>query len=821
MLHSRSTLFSETATVTSTSGCLSSSTFRRLGRVVFDALVNSGDWKHTGEGSNRIVKGKEKLVEKNHDILEPYRLPPEINLLLLGAGECGKTTLLKQLLISQQKFNDYIGTSDFLSNIAAGIVESLKKVVRHGFIHGSAPWARNSTKSSHIAFYNSLDQFSTLPETQILGPIIRCAEEYVRTPSAMLGLVRDDNTDYFLSLLDKLMQRQRQNSHSSLTYTPSETDAIRCYVKTCGIHPVKLTFENKIYRVFDCGGQRAERKKWRHCAEQASVVVFVASLSEYDQVLVEDPAMNRMIESQILFHAICRSTWFTDVPIILILNKRDVLERKLRTSPINRHFTDYLGGDDVDAACDYFARSFASFAQGKPQLQVYLTSAIDVYEVVGPVVRVGPNELHFSDPAAYADIYSSPAKLPKDPHIYKVHAFGLPSNVFTEVDPKAHAVLKSMLGSFFSRQGILKLEGVIQDQINKLLSQLIQNHKTTPANMKYAFRAATFDIITRYTFRTNLDMTSYPSFKHPIMLTIDGRIRTKWVFRHFPFLVWLSKSVPKWLSGVLIPASTSQLGALQDMGQLVDEALRNANKQEAEEDQYEKGDQDVFYTLIRNAGTKYRHVITREYLVSEGMDLRLAGSGTVANACTIGSRYLVKHPEVRRKLQTELDEVWPDKDQPMPLERLEKLPYLTAVIKESLRLSHGVVTPMSRVVSDVNVIIAGHAVPPGTVVGIANTFVHLNTDIFPDPTRFYPERWLDAKDNGRSLDRYLVAFGKGPRTCLGINLAWSEMYMILGNIFRKLEFKNHNDLGREITFRDVWVPLWEGDVLSATVSERG
>ncbi|KAI3615269.1 benzoate 4-monooxygenase cytochrome p450 [Moniliophthora roreri] len=444
-----------------------------------------------------------------------------------------------------------------------------------------------------------------------------------------------------------------------------------------------------------------------------------------------------------------------------------------------------------------------------------------LHEVYGPVVRVGPNELHFSDPAAYADIYSSPAKLPKDPHIYKVHAFGLPSNVFTEVDPKAHAVLKSMLGSFFSRQGILKLEGVIQDQINKLLSQLIQNHKTTPANMKYAFRAATFDIITRYTFRTNLDMTSYPSFKHPIMLTIDGRIRTKWVFRHFPFLVWLSKSVPKWLSGVLIPASTSQLGALQDMGQLVDEALRNANKQEAEEDQYEKGDQDVFYTLIRNAGTKYRHVITREYLVSEGMDLRLAGSGTVANACTIGSRYLVKHPEVRRKLQTELDEVWPDKDQPMPLERLEKLPYLTAVIKESLRLSHGVVTPMSRVVSDVNVIIAGHAVPPGTVVGIANTFVHLNTDIFPDPTRFYPERWLDAKDNGRSLDRYLVAFGKGPRTCLGINLAWSEMYMILGNIFRKLEFKNHNDLGREITFRDVWVPLWEGDVLSATVSERG
>ncbi|EEB90991.1 hypothetical protein MPER_10726 [Moniliophthora perniciosa FA553] len=369
--------------------------------------------------------------------------------------------------------------------------------------------------------------------------------------------------------------------------------------------------------------------------------------------------------------------------------------------------------------------------------------------------------------------YRSFVYRPIHPHLYKVFEFGLPSSVFTEVDPKAHVVLKSMLGSFFSRQGILKLEGVIQDQINKLVSQLIPNHKTTPADMKYAFRAATFDIITQYTFRTNLDMTSYPAFKHPIMLTVDGRIRSKWAFKHFPFLVGLSKSVPKWLSGILMPSSTWQLGALRDMGQLVDEAMRST---EAEED---KEDRNVFYTLIRNAGTKYRHLITRGYLVSEGLDLRVAGSDTVANACAIGSRYLVKYPEVRRKLQTELDEAWPDRDRPMPLEKLEKLPYLTAVIKESLRLSHGVVTPMSRIVSDTDVSIAGHAVPPGTVVGIANSFVHLNADIFPDPTRFYPERWLDAKENGHSLDRYLVTFGKGPESCLGITV--SEMYMILRN----------------------------------------
>ncbi|KAK7047469.1 hypothetical protein VNI00_006700 [Paramarasmius palmivorus] len=150
----------------------------------------------------------------------------------------------------------------------------------------------------------------------------------------------------------------------------------------------------------------------------------------------------------------------------------------------------------------------------------------------------------------------------------------------------------------------------------------------------------------------------------------------------------------------------------------------------------------------------------------------------------------------------------------MPLERLEKLPLF--VIKESLRLSFGVVTPMPRVVPESGAVIAGHPVPPGTVVSIGNTFVHMNRDIFPDPSRFHPERWLED----HTLDRYLVAFGKGPRSCIGINLAWCELYLILGNVFRKLDFNSQTDLRSEVQLKEYFVPLYKGDVLSATVSER-
>ncbi|EEC00061.1 hypothetical protein MPER_00079, partial [Moniliophthora perniciosa FA553] len=64
----------------------------------------------------------------------------------------------------------------------------------------------------------------------------------------------------------------------------------------------------------------------------------------------------------------------------------------------------------------------------------------------------------------------------------------------------------------------------------------------------------------------------------------------------------------------------------------------------------------------------------------------------------------------------------------------------TAVIKESLRLSFGAVTPMNRVVPKSGAVIAGQPVPPGTIVSIANSFVHMNPDVFADPARFYPER---------------------------------------------------------------------------------
>ena len=95
--------------------------------------------------------------------------------------------------------------------------------------------------------------------------------------------------------------------------------------------------------MFDVGGQRSERKKWIHCFEGVTSIIFCVALSGYDLVLAEDEEMNRMMESMKLFDSICNNKWFVDTSIILFLNKKDLFAEKIRQSPLTVCFPEYKG----------------------------------------------------------------------------------------------------------------------------------------------------------------------------------------------------------------------------------------------------------------------------------------------------------------------------------------------------------------------------------------------------------------------------------------------------------------------------------------------
>uniref|UniRef100_A0A0W0FVS8 Cytochrome p450 n=1 Tax=Moniliophthora roreri TaxID=221103 RepID=A0A0W0FVS8_MONRR len=314
----------------------------------------------------------------------------------------------------------------------------------------------------------------------------------------------------------------------------------------------------------------------------------------------------------------------------------------------------------------------------------WLSHLSTLHEKYGPVVRVGRNELHFTDPAAYAEIYNSPYKMPKDPALYtRAFTFGRSPNSFATINNKDHSEVKSLISSYFSRKGILRLEHVIQERVDRLISQLLKNHKASPANMHHAFRSVSLDIITQYTLRTSPDATSFPSFHHPAITGVDEAILSTWLFKHFTALKQVAASLPSWLAALMGTGVKANIELNAQVEEFVDKALQDyENKPSSDVGGHDDDDLNVFYTLVRNARIegKLRQSsrVTKNWLISEGVGFRVAGSDTVGNTCTIGTRYLIREDQVRIKLVQELETAWPDKGNPIPLERLEKLPYLVS-----------------------------------------------------------------------------------------------------------------------------------------------
>lgn len=181
-------------------------------------------------------------------------------------------------------------------------------------------------------------------------------------------------------------------------YMPNDQDVLRSRVKTTGITETTFIIGDLTYRMFDVGGQRSERKKWIHCFENVTTILFLVAISEYDQLLFEDETVNRMQEALTLFDSICNSRWFIKTSIILFLNKIDRFKEKLPISPMKNYFPDYEGGDDYAAACDYILNRFVSLNQHETkQIYTHFTCATDTTQI--RFVMAAVNGMYLAHPA--------------------------------------------------------------------------------------------------------------------------------------------------------------------------------------------------------------------------------------------------------------------------------------------------------------------------------------------------------------------------------------------------------------------------------------
>nr|UYO72601.1 heterotrimeric G protein alpha subunit [Flammulina filiformis] len=307
---------------------------------------------------------KDKMMAKN-----------EIKMLLLGAGESGKSTVLKQMkLIHHGGYNDQERDS-YKEIIFSNTIQSMRAILEampqldlslspQNDARRAAILALPSQQDADIIPRDIVESLRALWRDNGVREAVRRSREFQLNDSAV----------YYFNSLDRM---------SSPGYLPTDQDILRSRVKTTGITETTFKVGELTYKLFDVGGQRSERKKWIHCFENVTALVFLVSLSEYDQMLYEDESVNRMQEALTLFDSICNSRWFVKTSIILFLNKIDLFAEKLPRSPLGDYFPDYTGGDNYDAACDFLLHRFVSLNQSAATKQIYAhyTCATDTQQI--------------------------------------------------------------------------------------------------------------------------------------------------------------------------------------------------------------------------------------------------------------------------------------------------------------------------------------------------------------------------------------------------------------------------------------------------------
>ncbi|XP_023692738.1 guanine nucleotide-binding protein subunit alpha-13b [Paramormyrops kingsleyae] len=307
-----------------------------------------------------------------------------VKILLLGAGESGKSTFLKQMRIIHGQDFDQRAKEEFRATIYSNVIKGIRVLVdARDKLH--IPW-EDSSNQAHGETLMAFDTRAALSsqagmETPVflqLLPAVRALwadggiqNAYDRRREFQLG----ESVKYFLDNLDKLGKPD---------YLPTQQDILLARRPTKGIHEYDFEIKNVPFKMVDVGGQRSERRRWFECFDSVTSILFLVSSSEFDQVLMEDRLTNRLAESLNIFETIVNNRVFSNVSIILFLNKTDLLEEKVRTVAIKDYFPEYDGEPhSLNDVQKFLVECFRNKRREQPQKPLYhhFTTAINTENI--------------------------------------------------------------------------------------------------------------------------------------------------------------------------------------------------------------------------------------------------------------------------------------------------------------------------------------------------------------------------------------------------------------------------------------------------------
>ncbi|KAJ5374312.1 cytochrome P450 [Penicillium concentricum] len=386
----------------------------------------------------------------------------------------------------------------------------------------------------------------------------------------------------------------------------------------------------------------------------------------------------------------------------------------------------------------------------------------------GDAVRIAPDELSYATSEAWRGIYGHACAgiktTEKDPRFYGSSFNGAPDII--RAGGPDHARFRRNFSHAFSDKALREQEPLISryaDMLTSRLRTVVQENPNTEVEMVRMYNLATFDIMGDLTFGDTLNLLTGTGNSDWVSFIFDN-VKTNAILRLAGYYPWTSVFLRALIPQSLVEASIAHHDKCKER---VDKRVNQ-----------ELTRPDIWGLVMAQTG-KLR--LTREEMYANSQIFMAAGTETTATALSGLTYQLLLSPDKLGKLTSEVRHTF-KRDSDINITTLAGMKYLNACIDEGLRIYPPVPAGMPRVTPSDGLLVCGEHVPGNTAISVSQWVTYRNPKNFTRPNEFLPERWTDDIRFASDDKFAFQPFSYGPRNCIGKNLAYHEMRLILAKV---------------------------------------
>ncbi|KAI0036319.1 cytochrome P450 [Vararia minispora EC-137] len=427
----------------------------------------------------------------------------------------------------------------------------------------------------------------------------------------------------------------------------------------------------------------------------------------------------------------------------------------------------------------------------------------ELFEKYGPIVRYAPNKVAYCDAVSNGRIYMN-TRFEKS-QFYKSLLWRVneSDHAMTSLPHAEHAPRRRAFAPHYTPSNIALFQPDIHKSVLELVEILEVVNGEKPINCLHYFREMLVDIICSTSFSYNsgaLQARAAGVEYHPLVHAIDD----------FPIRGILRAVVPKSMWELLGEIPHQRWKLLYDSDAILAKFVGARVKHMRAQMQDGKLQEVEKVPLVQRL-LEYRlpsgEPMEEKNIIAEHLGHFIAGVDTTATTISYALWELSRRPDIARRLRAEVDSAMHDPKTIPDISVLNSLSFLTAVIKETLRVYGAVPSLLERVVPSEGIDLLGCNIPSGTVITTQSWSLHRKVDVFPSPNTYLPDRWVDADpDNLREMEAHMMPFGIGQRVCVGQHFAYQSLRIVLAVIARNFDiYVPPETSDRSMEVRDAFV----------------